>query len=120
MSLLISFSPDTVIAGNHSTYTTTVYKAKKQSQHTQDIDDEGRRTPPIPLCCIISFSTGLSIVGVGEDILNFEIWDPETEACVASFSEESEFIDYLFSQSGDFQIKIETENYNISGYISFD
>lgn len=116
----MSFIPDTIMAGNQSTYTTTVYKAKKQSEHNQHLDCEGRRIPSMPLCCIISKTNGINIAGISEDMINYEVWDAESETCIASFSEESGFIDFLFFQPGDFQIKIETENYNFYGFININ
>ncbi len=116
----MSFIPDTIKAGNQSTYTTTVYKAKKQSEHNQHLDCEGRRSPSMPLYCIISKTNGLNIVGMSEDIISYEIWDAEYETYIASFSEEFEFIDFLFLQSGYFHVKIETENYNFHGDISIN
>lgn len=118
--LLMSFFPSSITAGNQSTYTTTVYKAKKQSEHNQHLDCEGRRIPSIPLCCIISKTDGINIAGIYEDIINYEVWDAESEVYIASFSEENEFIDFLFYQTGNLQIKIETENYNFYGYININ
>lgn len=120
MLTLASLIPDTILAENQSTYTTTVYKGKKQSEHNQHLDCEGRRTPPIPLICSISNTTGLSIIGCDEDIITFEIWDITSENCLASFANESDFVDYLFAQCGEFILKFETEDYLFHGYIIID
>lgn len=112
-------SPAIVIAGNKSTYTISAFKSKKKPENEVHSDDEGRRIPPVPLTCSIS-NTGISFIGFYDDIITFEIWDITSETCLASFTEESDFLNFLFAQTGDFNLKFETEGYFICGDITID
>lgn len=109
--------PNSMNAGNNTTYTVSM---RKQSRHNKGLDKEGLRTPPMPIYCVISQTDGVNFIGLSEDIISYEIWDITSEINFASFSEEAEFLDYLFLQVGDFQIKLETENYYVLGYIKMN
>lgn len=109
--------PNSMNAGNNTTYTVSM---RKQSRHNRGLDEEGFRTPPMPIYCVISRTDGVNIVGLSEDIISYEIWDSSHEINLASFSNESDFLDYLLIQTGSFQLNLETENYNVFGYISLD
>lgn len=109
--------PNSIMAGNKTSYTVTM---RKQSRHNKGLDEEGLRTPPMPIYCVISKTDGVSIVDLTEDIISYEIWDTTHEINIASFSEVSDFLDYLFIQTGNFQLNLETENYHICGYITLD
>lgn len=106
--------PDSVMAGDRTSYTVSM---RKQSRHNKGLDEEGLRTPPMPIYCVISRTDGINIAGLTEDITSYEIWDTSHEINIASFSDESEFLDFLFPLIGDYKIKFETENYYIIGYI---
>lgn len=113
--------PDSIMAGNKTSYTVAMHKQpKRQTGHNKDLDEEGLRMPPMPISCFINKTDGVTIIGVPEDIINYEIWDISHEVNIGFFSEESDFIDYLFLQTGDFQLNFETENYHVFGYITIN
>lgn len=77
------------------------------------------RIPPSPIECVIT-TDGIELMSVSEsvsDVLSFEIWDAESEFCVASFSTESEFISVLFSMTGEFQVRFIFADYELVGYV---
>lgn len=120
LSTLLNFImfPVSVLAADSVSYTVTMQKEPNyQTGHNKQEEPEGRRIPPKPIYCTIS-PEGISVAGLSEDIITYEVWDETLEICLASFNEEQEFLDFLFSQSGEFQITFVTENYCISGYIS--
>lgn len=109
------------MAMNDTPYTITMQKSsKEQPSHNKHLDDEGRRSSPAPIFCIISHTSGIEMMGLSEDIIGYEVWDADSEIKLAFFSEETEFLDFLFLQVGNLQIKLETENYFISGYIKMN
>lgn len=113
--------PDSIMAGNKTSYTIAMHKQpKRQTGHNKDLDEEGLRMPSMPISCFINKTDGVIIMGVPEDIINYEIWDISHEVNIGAFSEESDFIDNLFLQTGDFQLNFETENYHVFGYIYLD
>lgn len=118
MFMVCILFPASIIAGNEATHTVNVQKKPKEPfEHNMRLDEEGRRTPPAPLCCVISETAGLHISGLSEDIITYEIWDATSETIIASFSAESDFIDFLFCQTGVVMIRLETESYYLVGYI---
>lgn len=115
---LMSLLPHILYAGNESTHTVILHQENKQTEHNQHLDREGRRSQSMPLYCTISKNTGISIIGITEEIKSYEIWINDPETILASFSQEYDFIDFLFLQNGQFLIKIETENYYYFGYLT--
>ncbi|MBD5329386.1 MAG: hypothetical protein HDS03_05825 [Bacteroides sp.] len=60
---------------------------------------------------------GVSIPGVEtSDILSFEIYTPEG-FCMGAFAEEPEFIQTLFSLSGEYEIRLITEEAVYIGFV---
>lgn len=113
--------PITTTAEENSSYTVVMQKQpKKQSEHNKALDEEGRRTPPKPIYCFISMKEGVNVIGVSEYIISYNVYNPSSGINLVSYYDESEFLDFLFHQSGDFMIIIETESYNIGGYITID
>ncbi len=90
------------------------------SSGPNDIEDYeyGHRRPTQPVECNIS-SDGIQFTSVTEspDILTYELWDAEGTCSIASFCDEAGFINFLFSQSGEFQIRFTTPDYNLVGFI---
>lgn len=92
---------------------------------SSEIDDEievpvkRHRLPSAPIECVIT-SDGICVhdssVNLAEAI-SYEIWDAESEWCVASFSDESSFIESLFAMSGEFQIRIVFSDYELVGNV---
>lgn len=117
IAILCSMFTVPVFAVNNAVFTVCMQKKLKDKK---DQDTEGRRIPPVPVSCDISRNDGVRISGVSEDIVSFEIRDASSEICIAFLTEESEFIDYLFFHTGDFQIIFETDNFYITGNISID
>lgn len=110
--------PNSINAENNTSITISMQRQPNpQSEHNEQYQTEGRRIPPKPIYCTIS-PEGISVAGLSEDIITYEVWNETSEICLASFNEEQEFLDFLFNQSGEFQIAFVTENYCISGYIS--
>lgn len=116
-----ALSPCDIMAGNKACYTISMQKQpKRQSEHNKALDNEGCRTPSMPIYCVFNETEGLSIIGLSEDMISYEIMDASFEITVVSFSEEAEFLNYLFLQPGNIYIRFETENYYIYGFIAMD
>ena len=76
----------------------------------------GRRSKRIPLSGEIT-SSGVSIPGVEiSDIISFEIYDP-SGICLGIYSDEMDFVNALFSLSGEFEIVFVTENTTFAGIV---
>lgn len=80
--------------------------------------NRGHRNPPKPVECTIS-PEGVIFYPSSDayDILLYEICDPVSEVCLASFSAEQDFIEHLFSLSGEFMVRFSTNEFELVGYI---
>ena len=104
--------PPAVFASDPTPQTVQLRKKNKQKS-----DHEGIRIPSRFIVCIIS-AEGIQMDVEAEEILSYEIWDADGEVCIASYTEESDFINALFSLEGEYQIQFTTEDYVYIGYIS--
>lgn len=97
-----------------STTTQTVQLKKK---HNQSNNQKGSRKPAGLIVCTIS-AEGIQMGVETGEIMSYEIWDADGDICVASFTEESDFINVLFSMEGEYQIHFSTEEYSYFGYVT--
>ena len=80
-------------------------------------EEGGKHIPPRPVQCTIDATAGIQFVGMEKpEILTFEIYDL-SGACVAVFGDEAAFLDFLFAQSGEYQIRLVTAGWAYIGYI---
>lgn len=108
------------IAESLSADTTTIIVQplpNTSSQHKENAIKEGHRMPIQQNLCTISDTDGVSITTVDtEDIYLYEIYD-NSSCCIATFSNDYDFVSYLFSLSGNYLIQFTTADNIYSGYI---
>lgn len=78
-----------------------------------------RRLPGRRVMCEISRENGITISqsGISENIVSYEVYD-SYGCCVAIFSDEAGFIDFLFSGiSGEYILRFKTDNRAYSGMV---
>ena len=120
--MLLSFPID-IIAGNpYQSYTVTLHRQPsnmdENGKHEWDIDPEGHRLPSRPIECTISQDSGVTIYDCPDEIVSYEIWDADGNTCLSLCTDESDFLNDLFSLTGDFQIRLKTSDYTYIGYLS--
>ena len=77
-----------------------------------------RRLPSRPIKCTISLTDGVIIPGVNtSDIISYQIYDV-SGIFIGMFSESDDFVSFLFSQNGTFEVRFTTEDYIYIGYVS--
>lgn len=77
------------------------------------------KLPSSQIECVIT-SDGICVHDSSVDLaeaISYEIWDAESEWCVASFSDEFSFIESLFAMSGELQIRIVFSDYELVGNV---
>ena len=78
------------------------------------------RLPSAPIDCVIT-SDGIyvqdSSINLAE-ALSYEVWDVESEFCIATFEDVPSFIDGLFSMTGELQIRIVFSDCEFVGNVS--
>lgn len=119
ITLILLLSP-MCMAASSSAYALWVSKvATIDSLDDKKESPRRQRIPTQPIECVIT-SNGICVydssVNLAEAI-SYEVWDAESEWCVASFSEEFSFIDSLFAMSGEFQIHIVLPDYELVGNV---
>lgn len=95
----------------------SLFRCSDDEIHYNPNPQSGRhRSNQRPLYGSIS-ADGVSIPGVEtSDILSFEIYTPEG-FCMGAFAEEPEFIQTLFSLSGEYEIRLITEEAVYIGFV---
>ena len=91
---------------------------------SEDDDDDplkGKRTPSARVQCTIDFDN-LTVTGnFSSDLLAYEVWDEEGEKCIATFTDESGLVSFLYSADGGvYQLRFYSDSYMYIGYISFE
>lgn len=94
---------------------TRTVQLNKKLRH--DNRQSGARKPAGLIVCTIS-AEGIQMGVETGEIMSYEIWDADGDICVASFTEESDFINVLFSMEGEYQIHFSTEEYSYFGYVT--
>ena len=115
--LLLIGSASNAVAGYGVKYVTMSPAPYYTEKEHNEYEEKGHRTPPRDVQCTIDAAAGIQFVGMEKlEILTFEIYDL-SGACVAVFGDEDSFLDFLFAQSGEYQIRLVTANWAYVGYI---
>lgn len=101
--------------------TITVNLSKTNVAGDEKIDQsKGHRMPPRPIVGIINVAAGMIdySADLSEDVEAYEVWTVDASAVIASFVDESEFVDFLSLNAGrELQIRITFTSYALIGYI---
>lgn len=98
--------------------TLTIVLQQESSDNDDEKSEKGHRVPPRPIFCHISQSEGVEIADVNNsDIQSFEVYDENGEF-INGFIEESEFVSFIFSYTGNIELRILLRDYDLRGYTS--
>ena len=102
-------------AVNDGIYHMTMLRIDTRGNKNPD-NRNGRRSKERPLTGEITTS-GVNIPGVeNSEIISFEIYDL-SGICLGIYSDETDFVNALFSLSGEFEIVFATENTTFAGIV---
>lgn len=86
------------------------------SAHPEE-GDEGHRIPGRHIACSLDRENGVRFFGhETPDFIMYEIYD-SNNTCVGAYGDEPEFIDALFSLTGEYRISLSTAEVSYTGYI---
>lgn len=92
------------------------FKGGPNRDHLENCKD-GYRSPSRPITINISRTDGVQIPHVDKnEILSYSIYDEE-ETCLATFTNEADFVDFVFSTTGEVEIRIELADYYLCGWL---
>lgn len=114
---LLLFASSPIECAASSTTRHSVPLKKHKNEHNHELLPEGNRMPPRAIFAIISANEFQSDIDPN-DIISYEIWDESDNTCLASFSEDIHFCQYLFNTPDYYLIKIFTADYIYVGFIS--
>lgn len=98
----------------------TTHKHTIDEIYNTDNDPEGQRKPSTPIIITISTDNGVSVPSIDKDeITSYNIYDIEG-VCLCSTSDENIFINTLFSLSGIYEIKLDTNEFSLRGWIQIN
>ena len=85
-------------------------------EHMEE-ETPGQRKPGIGIACSIDPISGIEFLGhETPDFIMYEIYD-SNNTCVGAYGDEPEFIDALFSLTGEYRISLSTAEVSYTGYI---
>lgn len=112
--LLISF---TAIAMNDITIALTLSEIEQNDPIFSDDTPIGNRSGQSKVLCTMT-TKSISISGVDiSDIYSFDVLN-SNGLLIANFSNESDFLDFIFSTNGVFEIRFVLENTTLCGHIT--
>ena len=124
--LMISVSGLSVQAignvSNSGVYVTTVVQTTtnvdpESDPYHREENDRGNRAPSRPISCKLDYASGIEfLVHETPDFILYEIYD-SNNTCVGAYGDEPEFIDALFSLTGEYRISHSTAEVSYTGYI---
>lgn len=114
--ILIAMLSFSAYADSDSSTTYTVEVTQSIDPYVVDNGPVRHRTPPRPLICTIS-TNGINIQSVNtEEIIAYDIYDTEG-GCIATFTNEQDFISFIYSLEGTVEIRVHTDGYVFHGYV---
>lgn len=115
--LTLSVMPSYAGTENGVVVLTMFQQSKQDDNDKSDLEKEGRRKPTHPITIYIDSESGVTIPGHNtEDILGYEILTVDGDP-VASFVDEEDFITFIFSAEGTYEIRLQFEEVTLKGYI---
>ena len=98
--------------------TQTVYMVKTNLSAHPEEGDEGHRIPGRHIACSLDRENGVRFFGQETpDFILYEIYD-SNNICTGIYGDESEFIDALFSLTGEYLISLSTAEASYTGYVT--
>ncbi len=95
--------------------TQTVYMVKTNLSAHPEEGDEGHRIPGRHIACSLDRENGVRFFG--HETPDFIMIYDNNNTCVGAYGDEPEFIDALFSLTGEYRISLSTAEVSYTGYI---
>lgn len=117
--LIFMMAPWTYSLANDNTgYEVTFYEDSESSP--KDETPEGERMIHQPIFTTLTLQDGIAFQNFNGQIVLYVIEDALTSSSIASFTEECDFIDFIFTYSGEVCIRLITEFCPLVGYVNLN
>lgn len=115
-TLLVLFTSLVAIAMNDDGITITLTELKQDPPIYADEPGQPHRScPSLVLCTMTTKSISISGIDISE-VYSFDVLNSDG-LLIAKFSTESDFLDFIFSNRGYFEIRLLSAQYTLSGWI---
>lgn len=98
---------------------TETYDTTEDSK-PEDKGNQGRRTAPAPIRCLIDFAA-LTVTGDSPklaSIIEYQLWSADGSICLFAADTDYQFVEALLSQlPGEYLIILKGDTYSLRGYI---
>ena len=119
MAFMTSICVNAVVV--NQTYAVSLARVNSSNGYNETPEEEGEilhRLPGKHIECLIERNAGVQFCnGETPQFMSYEVYDMD-ETTVATFLTESEFITYIFSHEGDYQIRLVDADCAYIGYVS--
>lgn len=82
-----------------------------------DPDPKGLRTPVAPNICTIDYGNHCITSTIPYEIIAYELWDEEGHAPLVSYKSDYEFVEFISGLSGNYQLRLVTNQRVYVGYL---
>lgn len=89
----------------------------RKGRNREDMPKKGNRIPSAPIHCIINYEDENILGNFDSEIESYEMWDEDGEIQYCSIGDCKEFIEFLSSAHGCFQLRFITDEYVYIGFI---
>ncbi|MDE6859519.1 MAG: hypothetical protein K2J65_03785 [Duncaniella sp.] len=118
-TVLLVFQSTEIFAGAFNTLTVSLDRKELiEPQDGPDYDPPIHRFETEAVGCTITRGNGVEISGTTDEIIAYEIWDATGSVCIGYFTDEEEFVEYLFSLNGEFRIILFYSDCILTGEVS--
>lgn len=102
-------------------YTVTTFMQPKcfigNDNDNKNRDKRGYRSPASPVTIYISEAGGVQIPQSDKGgIISYSVYN-EDEECISTFTNEADFVDFVFTWTGTVQVRIEFADYYLAGWL---
>lgn len=121
-NIKLVFTFITLFLSSITTYANTKYVATvKKNDKPFHIDDGAsrHRSQPVMITCIIT-PEEITVSGLSSDDINlFEVYNLDGK-CIGSFTNKSDFLQFVFQTSDNIEILLYTDDYVLSGILNIN
>lgn len=83
-----------------------------------DKSSKNKKIPSAPVHCVVDFENRCITGSFSSELISYEVWNEDGDLCLATFTNDSDLVDYLYYNDGTYQLRFYSTSYVYTGYIS--
>lgn len=97
--------------------TTIMYPSMSDHEENPELPSKGFRMPVAPVTCTIDIENYRIVTSIPYAITTYELWDEEGNSQIVSYAYDYDFIQHITDTSGEFQLRLVTDEHTYIGYL---